>query len=79
MVDLTTFLGQREPGAAALAQAQAEALLEVVHLLADGRTANAQHVFRGREAAALDDTAVDLQQADVEIADLGEWIGASAH
>ncbi|MCY1434972.1 hypothetical protein D9M71_510510 [compost metagenome] len=36
MVDLAAFLGQREPGTAALAQAQAQALLQIVHLLADG-------------------------------------------
>ena len=79
MVDLAAFLRQRETGAAALTQAQAEAVFEVVHLLADGRATNAQYVFGSGEATALDDAAIDLQQADVEIADLGEWIGASAH
>jgi hypothetical protein len=77
MVDLAAFLGQRETGAAALAQAQAEALFKVVHLLADGR-APMPSTFRRGEAAAFDDAAVDLQQADIEVADLGEWIGAGS-
>lgn len=79
VVDLAALLRQRETGATALAQAQAQALLEVVHLLADRRAADSQHVLRRREAAALNDAAVDLQQTDVEIADLGEGIGAPAH
>ncbi|MNO82377.1 hypothetical protein D3C76_736500 [compost metagenome] len=79
MVDLAAFLGQRKTGTAALAQAQAQALLQVVHLLADGRAADPEYVLGCREAAALDDAAVDLQQANVKIADLSEWVGASAH
>jgi len=79
MVDLAAFLGQRETGAATLAQAQPQALLKVVHLLADGRAADAQHVLGGRKTTAFDYAAVDLQQADVEVADLRKWIGASAH
>ena len=77
LVHLAAFLGQGEAGAAALAQAQAEALLQVAHLLADGRAADAQHALGGREAAALDDAAEDAQQADIEVADLGQRFRAT--
>ncbi|MNG22167.1 hypothetical protein D3C84_1066240 [compost metagenome] len=35
LIDLATFLGQGKTGASTLAQAQAEALLQIAHLLAD--------------------------------------------
>ncbi|MNV75900.1 hypothetical protein D3C71_1692260 [compost metagenome] len=79
LIDLATFLGQRKTRASTLAKAQAEALFQVVHLLADGRTADAQDVLCRRETPALDYAAVDFQQADVEIADLREGVGPSAH
>ncbi|MNM57271.1 hypothetical protein D3C81_684690 [compost metagenome] len=90
LIHLAAFLGQRKTRASALAQAQAQALLEVAHLLADGRTADTQHVLGGRKAAALHHAAVDFQQADIEIADLGQglwtfhamplhWRGVKAH
>ncbi len=36
VIDLAAFLGQRETGTTTLAQAQTQALFEIVHLLADG-------------------------------------------
>lgn len=74
------FLGQGEAGAATLAQAQAEALLQIAHVQADGRAADAQHALGGGEAAALDHAAEDAQQADFKVADLGQRVGsAGAH
>jgi hypothetical protein len=52
LINLAAFFGQRESGAAALAQAQAEALFQIAHLLADRRAPDAEHGFRRREAAA---------------------------
>jgi hypothetical protein len=78
LVHLAAFLGQGEAGAAALAQAQAQALLQVAHLLADGRAADAQHALGGGEAAALDHAAEQAQQADIEVADLGQGVGTAA-
>ncbi|MCY1354371.1 hypothetical protein D9M69_407460 [compost metagenome] len=74
LVHLAAFLGQGEAGAAALAQAQAEALFQVAHLLADRRAADAQHALRRGEAAAFHHAAEDPQQADVEVADLGQRV-----
>src|SRR5690606_14559018 len=77
LIDFATFLGQGETGAPALAQAQSQALLQIAHLLTDGRAADAQHAFRSGEAAAFDDAAKQAQQTDIEVADLGQWIGAA--
>ncbi|MCY1440278.1 hypothetical protein D9M71_565460 [compost metagenome] len=78
LVHLAAFLGQGEAGSPALAQAQAEALFQVAHLLADGRAADAQHALGSGEAAALHHAAEDAQQANVEIADLRQGFGAAA-
>ncbi|MNY49477.1 hypothetical protein D3C86_1849080 [compost metagenome] len=77
LVHLAAFLGQGEAGATALAQAQAEALFEVAHLLADRRTADPQHALGGRKTTAFDHAAKQLEQADIEVADLGQGIGAA--
>ena len=71
-IDLAALVGQGEAGAAALAQAHAQALLQVAHVQADRRAAEAESALRGGETAALDDGLEDAQQADIEIADLAE-------
>ncbi|MNZ73093.1 hypothetical protein D3C78_914940 [compost metagenome] len=71
-VHLAALVGQGEAGAAALAQAHAQALFQVAHVQADRRAADAQGAFRGGEAAALDDGLEDAQQADFEVADLAQ-------
>jgi hypothetical protein len=60
-----------------LAQAQAQALFEIAHLLADRRTTDAQHTFRCGKAAAFDHAAEDPQQADIKVTDLRERVWAT--
>ena len=80
LVHLAAFFGQGKAGAAALAQTQTEALFEVAHLLADRRAADAQGAFRRGKTAAFHHAAEQLEQADIKVTDLGQWIGtASAH
>ncbi|MCY1453473.1 hypothetical protein D9M71_704630 [compost metagenome] len=71
-VHLAAFVGQGETGAAALAQAHAQAFFQVAHVQADCRAADAQRALRGGEAAALDDGLEDAQQTDFEVADLAQ-------
>jgi hypothetical protein len=63
-----------------LAEAQSEPLLKITHLLTNGRAANAQAAFCGREPTRFDYASKDSQQADIEVADLRQRIGtACAH
>ena len=61
LIDLAAFLGQGKAGAPPLAQAQAEALFEIAHLLADGRAANPQGAFGGGKTTAFHHAAEDAQ------------------
>ncbi len=69
---LAAFVGQRETGATALTEAHAQALFQIVHVQADGRAGDAQPAFGGSETAAFHHRLEQPQQADLEIADLGE-------
>ena len=63
LIHLASILGHGKAGAATLAQAQAQALLQAAHLLANGRAADAQHAFGHRKTAAFNDRAEHAQQA----------------
>ncbi|MNS95993.1 hypothetical protein D3C72_1302740 [compost metagenome] len=69
-VDRLPLLGQAEAAAAALAELDAEARLQVAHLLADGGLGDVEGCLGGREATAFDDGVEDPQQLQVHVVQL---------
>jgi len=67
---------QAEARLAALAQAEAQARLQLGHLRADGRLADAQLALSGTEAAALHHGDEQTQQLQIEVAQLAEHAGS---
>src|SRR5690606_40521372 len=63
LMDRTALLGEPEAAAAALAQGDAEPLLERRHMVADRRRAEVELGLRRREAAVADHGVEHLQQA----------------
>jgi hypothetical protein len=66
LIDLAALARQAEAGTAALAQAQAQPVLESSHLARDGSRRNIHARLGGGKAIAFDDDAEHAQEIDVD-------------